>query len=158
MTARIRDWYSNRTQREQRLVLAMLLIAVPVLAWLLIVRPLYIAYDKAIHDHLIAIDRHGRVMALAEAAKSAPAKSVAANQADLQLVVTQAASQAGIVLQGITPNGSNAVDLTVAGGRATALSQWLAQFEARGIAVQQMSMTPQPDGTVTLSARLMRRG
>jgi general secretion pathway protein M len=157
MTA-LRDWYVGRTQREQRLILVMLAVAVPVLAWFLIVRPVSGAYDQAVQDHLSAIDRHGRVMALAEAAKSTPARSVAASDADLQLVVTEAASQAGIVLQGTTPNGSNALDLNVAGGRATALLQWLAQFEAQGIAVQQMTMTPQPDGTVSMSARLARRG
>jgi general secretion pathway protein M len=157
MTA-IRDWFLGRTQREQRLVLLMLAIALPLFAWLLVVRPLGTAYQDAIQDHLAALDRHGRVLALAEAAKSAPARPVEASKADLQLIVTQAATQAGIALQGVTPNGSNAVDLTVGGGRATALAQWIAQFEAQGIAVQQMSMSPLPDGTVNMSARLARGG
>lgn len=157
MTA-VRDWFMSRTKREQGLVLLMLALALPVLAWLLVVRPLNAAYDIALDDHLAAIDRHGRVLALAEATKSAPSRRVEANKADLQLVVTQAATQAGISLQGANPSGANAVDVAVAGGRATALGQWLAQFEAQGIAIQQMTMTPQPDGTVNMSARLARRG
>ena len=157
MTATVRDWFLARTQREQRLVLLMLAIALSVLAWLLVVRPLSGAYDDALRDHLAAIDRHGRVLALAEAAKATPARRVEANKADLQLIVTQAASEAGITLQAATPSGPNAVDVTVAGGRATILGQWLAQFEANGIAVRQMSMTPLPDGTVNMSARLARR-
>jgi len=157
MTA-VRDWFMGRTKREQRLVLMMLAIALPVLAWLLVVRPLNAAYDAALDDHLAAIDRHGRVLVLAEAAKAEPSRRVEADKADLQLVVTQAAAQAGITLQGANPSGTNAVDVAVTGGRATALGQWLAQFEAQGIAIQQMSMTPQPDGTVNMSARLARRG
>jgi general secretion pathway protein M len=157
MTTSVRDWFVGRTTREQQLILLMLAIALPVLAWLLVVRPLSAVYDDALEDHLAAIDRHGRVMALAEAAKSTPARRVAANKADLQLVVTEAARQAGIVLQGAAPSGPNAVDVTIAGSRATALGQWLAQFEAQGIAIQQMTMTPLPDGTVNMSARLARR-
>ena len=157
MTA-VRDWIRGRTRREQHLILLMLTIALPVLAWLLVVGPLSGAYDQALDDHLAAIDRHGRVLALAEGAKSTPARRVQANKADLQLIVAQAATQAGITLQGANASGTNAVDVTVAGGRATALGQWLAQFEAQGIAIQQMSMTPQPDGTVNMSARLARRG
>jgi len=156
MTA-VRDWFLGRTHREQRLILLMLAIALPVLAWLLAVRPLSAAYDAALDDHLAAIDRHGRVLALAEAARSTPARRVEANKADLQLVVTQAATQAGIDLQAANASGPNAVDVAVIAGRATALGQWLAQFEAQGIAIQQMTMTPQPDGTVNMSARLARR-
>jgi len=158
MIVTIRDWFRARMLREQRLVLLMLWIALPVLAWLLVVRPLSAAYDDALDDHLAAIDRHGRVLALAESAKATPARRVEANKADLQLIVTQAATQAGITLQGANPIGSDAVDVTVSGGRATVLGQWLAQFEAQGVAIQQMSMTPLSDGTVNMSARLARRG
>lgn len=158
MTVTIRDWFLARTQREQRLVLLMLGIALPALAWLLVVRPLSAAYDDALDDHLAAIDRYGRVLALAESAKATPARRVEANKADLQLIVTQAATQSGITLEGANPSGPDAVDVTVAGGRATVLGQWLAQFEAQGVAIQQMSMTPLPDGTVNMSARLARRG
>jgi len=157
MTATVRDWYFARTERERRLILLMAAIALPILAWLLVVRPLSAAYDGALRDHLAAIDRHGRVLALADAAKSGPARRVEANKADLQLIITQAASQAGITLQGVTPSAGNSVDVTVAGGGATVLGQWLAQFEAQGIAIQQMTMTPLPDGTVNMSARLAKR-
>ena len=157
MTASMRAWFLGRTKREQGLIVLMLAIALPLLAWLLVVRPVGAAYDDARQDHLAAVDRHGRVLALAEAARSTPARPVEASKADLQLVVTEAASQAGITLQGATANGANSVDVTVAGGRATALGQWLAQFEARGITVEQMTMTPLPDGTVNMSARLARR-
>ena len=158
MTSFVRDWYLSRTQREQRLILLMLAIALPMLAWLLVVRPLDAAYDDAVQDHLEAVSRHGRVLALADAAKSAPARRTRASNADLQLVVTESASQAGIALQGTNPGGPNVIDVSVAGGRAPALAQWLAQFEAQGISVQQMTMTPLPDGTVNMSARLARAG
>jgi general secretion pathway protein M len=158
VTSAARDWYLSRTQREQRLILLMLAIALPVLAWLLVVLPLDAAYDDAAKDHLEAVSRHGRVLALADVAKSASARRTRESNTDLQLVVTESASRAGIVLQGTSPGGPNVIDLTVAGGRAPALAQWLAQFEAQGILVHRMNMTPLPDGTVNLSARLARGG
>jgi general secretion pathway protein M len=157
MTADIRDWFVARSKREQGLIVLMLAIALPLLAWLLVVRPLSAAYDDALQDHLAAVDRHGRVLVLAESARSAPSRRVEASKADLQLVVTEAASQAGVTLQGATASGTDSVDVAVAGGRSIALGQWLAQFEARGITVEQMTMTPLPDGTVNMSARLARR-
>lgn len=158
MIGSVRHWFLARSQREQRLILLMLAIALPVLAWLLVVRPLNAAYDDAVDDHLEALTRHGRVLVLADAAKSSPARRTRSSNADLQLVVAESASHAGIALQGSTPSGPNTIELSVAGGRAPALAQWLAQFEAQGIAVQQMTMTPLPDGTVNLSARLARAG
>ena len=157
MTASIRGWFLARTKREQRLIMLMLALTLPLLAWLLVIRPVSAAYDDALQDHLAAVDWHARVLALAEAARSAPARPIEASKAELQLVVTEAARQAGITLQAATASGANTVDVTVAGGRATALGQWLAQFEARGITVRQMTMTPQPNGTVNMSARLARQ-
>jgi general secretion pathway protein M len=156
MTMGLKDWFLGRTQREQRLVLLMVAIALAVFVWLLVVRPLGASYRDAVQDHLAAVDRHGRVLALVDAVKAAPARPVGATTADLELIVSQAASEAGIALEAMSPNGTNAIELTVVGGRATALAQWLAQLEAQGIAVQQLSMTPLPDGTVNMSARLAR--
>lgn len=158
MTASVRDWFFARSLREQRLILLMLAVAVPVLAWLLIARPLSAAYEEARTDHREAVERHGRVLALAEAAKSEPARRVRSGNADLRLLVRQAAIQAGIPLQAANANGPNAIDINVAGGRASALVQWLAQLEAQGLTVEQMTMIPQPDGTANLSARLARSG
>ena len=156
MTAGVRYWFLARSVREQRLILLMLAIAVPVLVWLLVVRPLDSAFDQARENHRVAVERHGRVLVLADAAKSAPLRGVRSGTSDLRLLVTEAASQAGIVLQGANPNGPNAIDISVTGGRAPALAQWLSQLEAQGLTVQQITMIPQPGGTTNLSARLAR--
>jgi general secretion pathway protein M len=158
MTARIREWYEARSQREQRLLLAMIAIALPLLAWLLVVRPLNNAYDDALQAQLEAVDRHGRVLALADTAKS---KSVSGPHpsagADLQLVVTESASQTGIALQGATPAGLDSIDVTIAGTSAPAVGQWLQGLEAHGVSVQELRMTPQGQAVVSMSARLARR-
>jgi general secretion pathway protein M len=157
MIVRLRDWYLARTQREQYLLLAMTAIAVPLLVWLLLVRPLSAAYEDALKEHLAAVDRHGRVLALADAIKTAPARPrTQASGADLALVVTEAATQSGISLQGAAPSGPNAVQVTVGGGQATAITQWLRGVEERGLVVEELRLTPLPDGSVNMSARVAR--
>jgi general secretion pathway protein M len=157
MIVRVRDWYLTRTQREQLLLLAMLAIAVPLLAWLLIVRPVTSAYQEALRAHLEAVDRHGRVLVLADVAKrSPPAPRLPSGGADVSLIVTEVATQSGVALQGTSPSGSNAVDVTVGGGQGPAIAQWLRGLDQRGFVVQELRMTPLPDGTVNVSARVAR--
>lgn len=159
MIVRVREWYAGRSTREQRLLLVMLAIAMPLLVWLAVVQPLGEAYDEALREQLEAVDRHGRVLALADSAKtrqSVDSRSPAA--VDLQLLVTESASQAGIALQAVNPSGTDSVDVTIEGASAIAVAQWLRGLEARAIAADELRMTPRPDGTVGTSVRLVRAG
>ena len=66
MIVAVREWYVSRSERERRLILIMLAIAVPLLAWLIVVLPLSQARESALERHVEAIDRNGRVRALAD--------------------------------------------------------------------------------------------
>lgn len=153
----VRHWYEARSVRERRLILLMLAIAVPLLAWLLIVLPLNRAYDNALERHLEAVDRNGRVRALADPVRvSRPVVAPAVGAADLALVVTEAATQAGLTLDSATAAGPDTVNISISQARPTAAVQWLRDFELRGIRVEDLRMAPAADGTVSLSARLVR--
>lgn len=156
MIVAVRDWFLARSQRERYLVLAMLAIAAPLFAWLLIVRPVTAAYQDALRHHVEAIDRHGRVLELADALKRNPGRGAPTVSGDLALLVTEAATQAGIALQSATPSGTDAVDVSVTGGAAIGLSQWFRETDARGLSVDQLRMTPLPDGSVSMTARITR--
>jgi general secretion pathway protein M len=154
MIGELRAWYVSRSRREQLMLLLMLAVALPVLAWLLVVRPLSAAYDRALVDHLEGVDRHGRVLALT-GASSQPVRGRQSG-GDLQLLVTQTAAQAGIALERIVPAGPNTVEVSGIGVRAPSATQWLQQLETRGLRAEQLTMTPLPDGSINLSARLAR--
>jgi general secretion pathway protein M len=154
---KVREWYSARTKREQQLLLLMAGLAIPVLAWL-IVMVMNGAYDKALQRHLEAVDRHGRILALADTLKGSPAGATAEPQADLQVTVTEAAGQAGQTLQSANASGPNSIDIAITGTTAPLAAQWLHDLQQRGIFVEQLRMSPQPDGTLSLSATLTRRG
>ncbi len=157
MIVTVRQFYEARSARERRLIQLMLVIALPLLAWLLVVVPLNTAYDSALERHLEAVDRNGRVRALADPVRvSRPAIAPAVGGADLALVVTEAATQAGLTLDSASPAGADTVNIAIAQARPTAAVQWLRDFELRGIRVEDLRMTPAADGTVAVSARLVR--
>jgi len=157
MILHIQDWLGGRTPRERRLIILMVAIAVPLLAWLLVIRPMTLAYDEALETHLEAVDRNGRVKMLATAAKAPPrAARAAAPTADLGLVVAEAASQAGLALEGNNPAGPNAVAITIGQAPPMAAAQWLGGLEERGLAVQEWKLTPTGTGTVSVSARVTK--
>ena len=157
MILRIREWLSGRTPRERQLILLMVAIASPLLVWLLVIRPMSLAYDEALERQLEAVDRNGQVRMLADAAKAAPrAARVAAPAADLGLVVAEAASQAGLALEGNSPAGPNAVAITIAQAPPKTAVQWLGDLEERGLTVGEWKMTPSGSGTVSLSARVTK--
>ncbi len=92
MIVTIRHWYAARSGREQTLLLALLAIAVVLVAWLLVILPLRAAYASALEKNLAATDRHGRILALTEAARKAPPRPpVALPSSDMTLVVGDSA-------------------------------------------------------------------
>jgi len=155
----IREWFAGRSPRERWMVILMLAIVVPVVAWLLVVRPLNSAYDAALERHLQAVDRNGRVRMLAELARKQPGRArAAAPVADLGLVVAEAAGQSGLTLDGNNPIGPNSVSVSVGQASASQALQWLRDLEARGLVVLEWRMTPAGAGSVSLTARIAKAG
>lgn len=157
MMLRVYQWYGSRTAREQLLLVAMAAIAVALFAWLLVARPIANAHDKALERHLEAVDRNGRVLALAEKLKSRPGVDRASRNVDIQLVVSEAAGLAGLTLANVAPSGSDGVSVTLADAAAPVVAEWLRSLEARGVSVEEVRMTPAAEGGVDVSARLSRR-
>ena len=157
MIVTIRSWYVDRSVRERRLIALMAGIALPLLDWLLVVAPLAAAYDNALDRQLEAVDRNGRVRALADTSRtSAPVAAAAPGGAELALVVTEAAAQAGMSVDSTSPAGPDTVTISIARARPGAAVQWLRDFELRGIRVEDLRMTPGADGTVAVHARVAR--
>lgn len=152
----VRQWYGARTRREQRLILLMVAIAAPLLAGLLVVMPLERAYNDALERHLEAIDRNGRVRQLAETSTARPAVAPGAGGADLPLVIAESAARAGLTLDSNGAAGPNSASVAIAGAPAPTAVQWLRDLETRGVAVEDVRLTPAANGTVAVSARLAR--
>ena len=157
MIVRVRDWYGSRSLRERRLLLLMTAVALPVLIWLLIVRPIANAYDAALERHLAAVELNGRVRALAAGSSGRPIVNVGAPDSDIALVIAERAAQSGLVLDSNSAAGPNEVSISIGAAPTIAATQWLAQLERDGFAIGDLRMTPTGDGNVAVTARLVRR-
>ena len=146
-----RDWYGQRSLREQRLLLVMLAIALPLLVWFALVVPIERAYDRALERQLEAVDRHARILALAERAKAAPARRPA-RVADLPLYLTDSARQAGLTAVPSAAPTPGATLVTIASANAPAAIEWLRRLEATGYTVSDLRIVPAVNGSVAVSA------
>lgn len=153
----VRDWLTARSLREQRLLIAMTVLAVMLLAWLVVVRPLNLAYSAALERHIAAVDRNGRVKAMADADKGRAAPAGNVGGADLTLVLAERAAQSGLILASNNAAGPDEASVSIAAASAIVASQWLARLEEDGFEVRDVTMTPTGENKVAVTARLVRR-
>lgn len=147
-----------RSVRERWLLGVMLALVALVLVWLAVLRPL--------SDMLSAArERHGEaVAALAEARTQAAAIAAlererpAAQAGPIDSAVAAAASAAGFQLSGLQPQGPGRVSLAIGAAKPQALFGWIAALEAQGYIVQSLSVTSNPDRTLSAQIALRTRG
>jgi general secretion pathway protein M len=156
MTAMI-DWFRGRSVREQRLLLAMLAIALPLLLWLLVWRPVDAALTGAWDRHAEAVDRHGRVLAAAEALEAGARPGPTLATGEIAALAGEAAGRSGLTLASAAPQGPDRAAVSIAAGEPRAMLAWLRGLEEQGVVIDDLRMTPAPDGTVALTAVLARR-
>jgi general secretion pathway protein M len=158
MSARLQALWQARTPRERWLLGVMLALAVLVLAWLLILRPL--------GDMLSAArERHGHaVAALAEARAQAAAIGAlernrpAAVQGPIDQAVAAAASDAGFKLSQLQAEGPGRVAIAIGAARPQALFAWIAGLETQGYIVERFAASSNPDRTLSAQIVLRSRG
>ena len=157
MIVTVRTWYLGRSARERRMLLLMLAIALPLLVWLLFVRPLNRAYEAALQDQLEAVDRNGRVRALAKLVDQKPQGNVKARLGpDLVVVVAESATQAGIPLDSNEARGPDEVRISAASASLRSVVPWLQGLETRGLGVAELRVVPGQAGMASVTARLKR--
>lgn len=155
MSDRLKALWLARTPRERWLLGVMLALVGLVLVWLLVLRPL--------SDMLSAArQRHGEaVAALAEArSQAAEITTLERNRpapfvGPIDAAVAAAASDAGFQLSGLQPEGPGRVSLAIGAAKPQALFGWIGALEAQGYIVQSLTVSSNPDRT--LSARMVLR-
>jgi len=149
----LRAWYAARSRREQRLLLAMVALAIVTALWGLVIRPFGDAMAAARERHAAAVVRLGEtragIDALAEArGRRAPAGALAD-------AVRALADQAGFPIASLDPDDGGGVRVAIPSARGAAMTAWLARIERAGVVVQ--SATLADNGDTTVSARLVLR-
>lgn len=151
MIIQFKEWYRARSSREQRLLQLMAAIVVPLLVWLLLIRPLTAAYDDALQRHLQAVDRNGRVKALAARASGGTA-SIPTAVPDLALFLNDSARQRGITTEARVGPAPGSAIISIASSSAPTALDWLRGLEAEGYRVSDVRIAPTGAGAVAVTA------
>lgn len=152
-----RQWFLARSRREQLLLSAMLAIALPLLAWLLVYRPVGAALTSARERNVAAVQEHGKVVArLAQVKQAAPATSMPPT-GDIAVLVSESAGRNGVILASNSMQGPDVAAFVTQAGPVTAALRWLQELEGRGVAVRELQITP-AGGGVAVTAQVARVG
>lgn len=155
---RVTAWYIGLTTRERLLVsVAGAMMALVVLIYG-IVLPVGTMLDDAAVRHRTATERAGRIGGQIAALKSAPRVTAAALAGPVEQVAGASAQEAGFVVQSNQRRGSDMAVIVIPTARPSAALAWIDGLSAQGLAVEQLTMTPAPDGTVSVNVTLRRNG
>lgn len=159
MITAIQSWWTGLTTRERVLVgIAGGLVGAALLWFTTVV--VAVALTLAREDHGLAVDRaaaiSARVNAIAELEASGQRTPATASAATLDLFVAQSAAEKGLTLARNEPQGGTATTIAIANVRATDALGWLGALEEAGVLAADLSLRPNADGTVALTATLRR--
>ena len=148
------SWWTERSRREQWLIQVMLALALLVLGWILIVRPLGDSLDAAKTRHAAA------VVALGEArARTLPAASPGAPAAGaVDALLARSANEAGFANARITSQGAERASVALDAARPQVLFGWIARLEQAGLVVERLTARTNSDRTLAAELSLRKRG
>lgn len=148
-------WWGERSPRERGLLAIMAMLALVVLGWLLVVRPLADQLDAARTRYAAATQALAEAHAREDAAGGGPA---AAPGAPVDSLLGAAATQAGFTNARIAAQGPVRASVTIDSARPQALFAWLDQLERRGLTVERLGARTNSDRTIAVEAVLRARG
>lgn len=157
MIAAIRTWYFGLSERERWLVGVAGGLTALVLLIFGIILPILAAIAQAETDHDDAVARRGRIEATVAAAMQKPAKAAVAIT-DINLVVTQGATEKGFDLITSAGGAPGQATFRIDQARAPGLLGWLSELEAQGIDTRSVTLRSSPSGSITVEAQLQGRG
>ena len=148
------SWWSERSRREQRLIQAASVLALIVLGWLLVVRPLTdsLAAAKARHAAAVVALGEARARMIPGAAPGAPAAGA------VDALVASTAREAGFTNARITSQGAQRASVAVDAARPQVLFGWVARLEQMGLSVERLAARTNSDRTLAVELTLRKRG
>jgi general secretion pathway protein M len=148
-------WWSARSLRERRLLIAMAALLTLVFVWLLVIRPLMDARAAADQRLNAAVTDLARARAEAAAATQVTAGP---NNNPVPLPVDgflmQSGNEQGFTNLSVVADGASGARISMANARPQAFFGWIGQLEARGLVVESMSARANADQTIAVEAVL----
>jgi general secretion pathway protein M len=148
-------WWVERSARERRLLLIMLALAVIVLGWLLVARPLSDALDAAKTRHAAAVLALGE--ARARLGQSAGPRAAAAT-VPIDSLIGRTAAEAGFTSARVAGQGPLRASVAIDAARPQALFAWVLRLEQSGLIVERLRARANSDRTLAAEIALRARG
>ena len=159
MTQALKLWWSLRSTREQRLLLAMAAAIAITLGWLLIVRPADNALADARLRHARALLDEAQAEGQADRIRFLERSAPPPRNAPLAAVIGGRAEAAGFAKARVTADGANRVSIAIEAVRAQAFFGWIADLERRdGLIVERLTARTNSDATLAAEATFRARG
>lgn len=144
------SWWRGRTTREQRMLLVLAALLGATLVWYGIIRPLDDALVDARARHTRSItaeaEARGVADAIAEYRRTRPARL----DIPVRVFVPQTASAAGFTVTRADPFEPDGVSIVMASVRPAAFFTWLSGLQSRGLVIEALSASPNPDRTLSV--------
>lgn len=157
MTARFRQFWSERSIREKQLLLMMFaLFGVMVLVFG-IIRPLVNSTTAARERLDRATVEAGQIAAWAQTLRDAKRGAPPALSGTMILAIAQSAGAAGLTLATVDPQGEDRVGFTIPNVKSPAFFAWLRTLSQQGIFPERVTLRTNPDGTLAAEATLRLR-
>jgi len=158
MSEAAKNWFIALSRREQIMVGIAALLALGIIGFYGIYRPIYDIATDAKRSFYEATMQAGRIEAKTQAlsmpADKRPAEAIAA----LNLLLASEAAERGFTLDANTAQGSSRAKIAIGSARSTAFLSWLADLERRGVVPETLVIRRMDNGTVSVSARLTKIG
>jgi len=148
-------WWQARSERERILLLVMLALALFLIGWLLVARPLAERLDAVKARHEAA------AIALAEArarvAQSGGSAVVAPSPLPADSLIGGTATEAGFAGARIAAQGPERATLAIDAARPQAFFTWILRLESSGLVVERLRAQANADRTISAEAVLRKR-
>lgn len=154
----LRNYWTGLSRREQILLMVAGGLAALLLAWL-IVRPVAAWQADLRQSHREAVEREGRIAAKADLLSATAQRSQGAAQdagGALDVWLAGSASEMGLSLSRQEARGPDGARIAIAAAKAPAVMKWLADLERQGLVLDQLTLTPQVDGSLALGVDVRR--
>lgn len=153
------SWWRARSERERRLLLAAGALALLVLAWFALIRPLANARASAETRLRAAATELARARADAASLKQAAGVAVA-NPAPAPLAgfLIQSAGEQGFTNLAATGDRPERATVNIPQVRPAAFFGWIGQLETRGVTVVTLNARANADQTIAVRAELEAGG
>lgn len=153
MINRLNNWIESLTARERILVLVAAGLALGLLAWLLVFRPLGAAAANARERHANTLTEQAQVIALVSAIEQAQAQPPARPSGSISDILADEAARVGFDVAQTERAGTDGVRLIIAAVRAQVFFSWVSDLEARlGLHVEALTARPNADETLAVEA------